>query len=303
MNEQAAAGLKIRQNVRLSEYTTMRVGGNARYFAEVTRAEDVPELLLFAEKQNLPLLVLGNGSNTLVRDGGFEGLVLHFGDSFAQIKVEGTKIIAQAGAKLPAVAREAAEHSLTGFEFAGGIPGSVGGAVFMNAGAYGGEIAQVLESVTLLEDGQIRTLSVDEMELSYRHSRLNRTGGLVLEAVFRLKAGNPQEISQLMSDFTNRRREKQPLQYPSCGSFFKRPKGYFAGALIEQANLKGYRVGGAQVSEKHAGFIINTGSATARDVLELMKYVQKTVSDRFGVMLEPEVRIEGIPGDQEKDLT
>ncbi len=288
-----ALDLSCGQNVPMSQWTTLRVGGAADFFVSVRSNEDVRACLKAAWETNTPVLFLGHGSNILVCDGGIEGLVLHMGENFSKISVQDGCIKAQAGAMLSALARTAMEQGLTGLEFAGGIPGSLGGAVYMNAGAYGGEMQQVVKEVTVLENGEIRTLSGDEMAFSYRHSRVMETGGLALSAVLSLQKGEQDKIRSTMNDLNARRRDKQPLQYPSAGSFFKRPEGHFAGALIEQAGLKGFSVGGAQVSEKHAGFIVNKGGATASDVLALMTAVQERVKTMSGVSLTPEVRIVG----------
>ena len=229
----------------------------------------------------------------VISDEGFEGVVLYIGKHLSAIRCEGEQITAEAGALLPAVSRLSLQHALTGLEFAAGIPGSVGGAVVMNAGAYGGEMKQVLCSVSVLADGEVKELSVDELKLGYRHSILMEKNWIVLSATFQLSPGDQNEILALMNDYNARRREKQPLQYPSCGSFFKRPEGHYAGALIQNANLKGFSVGGAQVSELHAGFVINTGDATATDIYRLMLHVQKTVYETFGVHLVPVVRLIG----------
>ncbi len=288
-----APDLICRQNVPMSQQTTLRVGGCADYFVSVRSVGDISACLKAARETDTPVLVLGHGSNLLVRDGGIEGLVLHMGEDFADIVVQGCEIRAQAGAMLSALARTALEQGLTGLEFAGGIPGSLGGAVFMNAGAYGGEMKQVVRQATVLENGALRVLSGDEMAFSYRHSRVMETGGLVLEAVLSLRLGDQEAIRSTMNDLNARRRDKQPLQYPSAGSFFKRPEGHFAGALIEQAGLKGFSVGDAAVSEKHAGFIVNKGHATASDILALVGQVRERVLTMSGVSLEPEVRIVG----------
>ncbi len=282
------------QNIEMKTLTTMKVGGKADLVCFAKSAGDIAECVAFCKEKNLPLLVVGRGSNLLVKDGGVEGVVLVLGKDFGRIEVEGECITAQAGATLTAVALKAQENALTGFEFAAGIPGSVGGGVFMNAGAYGGELKNVLVSATILEkDGIVREYTVEELKLSYRHSVLMENGGIVLFAVFRLQKGEKEAISAAMAELAQKRREKQPLQYPSCGSFFKRPEGHFAGKLIEDAGLKGASVGGAQISTLHAGFLINTGNATAGDILTLMKQVQDKVQADFGVCLEPEVRIVG----------
>lgn len=285
--------LRVARDVPLSDYTTLRVGGPADYFAEPASREEAIAAVRTAKEAGVPLLLIGGGSNLLVRDGGFRGLALHLGKHFSAIERSDESLTALAGATLPALARAAMDYGLTGIEFAGGIPGSVGGAVYMNAGAYGGEMAQIVETVEAYEDGGVRALTNADMAFSYRHSRLAETGGVVLSATVRLKAGDRDDIGRVMRELAAKRREKQPLEYPSAGSFFKRPPGHFAGALIEDALLKGAAVGGAQVSEKHAGFLINRGGATAEDFLGLMRLVQETVYARSGVALENEVRIVG----------
>jgi len=278
----------------LKNLTTMRVGGNAACLVEANTVETIVTVIAEAKAANIPLLIIGNGSNMVISDHGFPGIVLHISKEMAKASCSGNRIVAEAGALLPAISRLAAENSLTGLEFASGIPGSLGGAIVMNAGAYGGEMKYVLESVEIFADGAIRTFTSDELHLSYRHSLLmEHPDWIVLSATIKLEKGDQQQILAQMSDLNTRRREKQPLQYPSSGSFFKRPEGHFAGALIEQSGLKGFSVGGAQVSRLHAGFVINTGSATADDVYKLMLHVQKTVMDTFHVPLQPEVRLIG----------
>ena len=283
----------VRENVTLAPYTTMRTGGPAALFAEPRNAQQLAHVHQWAQEKGLSLLILGNGSNLLIADSGFDGLVIHLGRALSEVSVFANMLTAQAGASLAAAARAAAQASLTGLEFAAGIPGSIGGAVCMNAGAYGGEIAQVIVSARVLTPEGVRTVSKDELSLGYRSSAVMQNGWVVLEATFELAPGSPDEIKATMADLAARRREKQPLQYPSCGSFFKRPVGYYAGALIEQAGLKGYRVGDAQVSEMHAGFVINRGHATSSEIYRLMQEVQCRVQARFGVTLEPEVRLIG----------
>ena len=282
-----------RENVVLAPYTTMRTGGPAALFAEPRNAQQLARVHQWAQEKGLSLLILGNGSNLLIADSGFDGLVIHLGRALSEVSVFANTLTAQAGASLAAAARTAAQASLTGLEFAAGIPGSIGGAVCMNAGAYGGEIAQVIVSARVLTPEGVRTVSKDELSLGYRSSAVMQNGWVVLEATFELAPGSPDEIKATMADLAARRREKQPLQYPSCGSFFKRPVGYYAGALIEQAGLKGYRVGDAQVSEMHAGFVINRGHATSSEIYRLMQEVQCRVQAQFGVTLEPEVRLIG----------
>ena len=283
----------VRENVTLAPYTTMRTGGPAALFAEPRSAQQLAHVHQWAQEKGLPLLILGNGSNLLIADSGFDGLVIHLGRALSEVSVFANTLTAQAGASLAAAAHAAAQASLTGLEFAAGIPGSIGGAVCMNAGAYGGEIAQVIVSARVLTPEGVRMVSRDELSLGYRSSAVMQNGWIVLEATFELAPGNPDEIKATMADLAARRREKQPLQYPSCGSFFKRPVGYYAGALIEQAGLKGYRVGDAQVSEMHAGFVINRGHATSSEIYRLMQEVQCRVQAQFGVTLEPEVRLIG----------
>lgn len=283
----------IQENVPMRLFTTMRVGGPADVMLSPATEASLSAVLDRIRQENIPWLIVGNGSNLLVSDDGFRGVVLHIGKNYGSVTCEGSRIFAQSGAMLSAVARLAEENSLTGLEFASGIPGSVGGGVYMNAGAYGGEIGQVLSKARVWNHGEIQEWEVERFAFGYRHSALMETGGVVLSAEFHLKPGNRSEISALMSDLNQRRREKQPLQYPSCGSFFKRPAGHYAGALIQEAGLKGYTVGDAQVSELHAGFVINRGHATARQIYDLMRNVQKTVLERSGVALEPEVRLIG----------
>lgn len=286
-------GLMIRRNVPLSGYTTLRVGGPAEAFAEPSSEAELDGLLRAARETDTPVLLLGNGSNLLVRDGGFPGVAVHLGRSFAAIQQTDNTLTAQAGALLSSLSRAAQMAGLSGLEFAQGIPGTVGGGVYMNAGAYGGELSQTITAVRVWTDDGILEIPGEKMHFSYRHSLTMEKGYLVLGASFSLMQDNPQAIEEKMRDYAARRREKQPLEYPSAGSFFKRPEGHYAGALIEQAGLKGASVGGAQVSEKHAGFLINRGGATAQDFLRLMTQVQETVEKKFQVRLEPEVRIIG----------
>ena len=283
----------VQQNIPLKKYTTLRVGGPADYFAEPASEEALCALLDAAMESETPVLLMGNGSNLLVRDGGYRGLVIRLGKEFSAIEQRESGLFSQAGALLSALSRMAADAGYTGLEFAQGIPGTVGGGVYMNAGAYGGEMSQIVDSVRVLRDGKIEKLSCADMEFGYRHSKAMEEGLLVLGASFHLEKGERNAIEAAMRDFAARRKEKQPLEYPSAGSFFKRPQGHFAGALIEQSGLKGVSVGGAQVSQKHAGFLINTGDATAADFLSLMEKVQETVWKSFQVALQPEVRIVG----------
>lgn len=282
--------LTVYKEEPMKKHTTFRVGGVADYFVCPKRAE-LPKLLQMAEKYHLPVTVIGNGSNLLVGDKGIRGLVVEIGAGMKEITVTGTTVRAGAGALLSQVAAAAASAGLSGMEFAAGIPGSIGGAVTMNAGAYGGEMKDIIQEVTVLTpDGKEQTLSVEELDLSYRHSCVPKQGYVVLEAVLSLTPAPEEEIREKMADLRNRRVEKQPLEYPSAGSTFKRPEGYFAGKLIMDAGLRGYRVGDAQVSEKHCGFVINRGNATAAEILQLMQKVQERVKEQFGVTLEPEVK-------------
>lgn len=282
---------KIFLNEPMKTHTTFRIGGPADYFIVPTEVAEVKALVLLCEETGMPYYVIGNGSNLLVADQGFRGVMIQIYKAMNQIRTEGNRIIAQAGASLAQIAMVALENELTGFEFAAGIPGTLGGAVRMNAGAYGGEIKDVLVKATLLtKEGEVLELKKEEMEFGYRTSILDRTGYIVLEAEIELSPGKREEIKAIMDDLREKRVSKQPLEYPSAGSTFKRPEGYFAGKLIQDAGLKGFRIGGAQVSEKHSGFVINTGDATAADVMELMKQVNEKVTNMFGVSLEPEVR-------------
>lgn len=278
----------------MSLHTTFRIGGPADYFLMPETTEEIEEILKVCREEKLPWFVLGNGSNLLVSDEGYRGVIIQMFRNMGEIRTEGNKIYAQAGALLSGIAAAARDASLTGFEFAGGIPGTLGGAVVMNAGAYGGEMKDVLVEATVLTgDGEIRTIPVSELEMGYRTSVIKTAGYLVLSAVLSLKEGDKEAIREEMRRLSGQRTAKQPLEYPSAGSTFKRPEGYFAGKLIMDAGLRGYQVGGAQVSEKHCGFVINTGNATARDVCRLMQDVQDKVREKFGVTLVPEVKFLG----------
>lgn len=284
---------QIRRDEPMAAHTTFRIGGPADLFLE-PRSDQVAPLLAALREAGAPLLVIGNGSDLLVGDRGIRGAVIQIGENMAEITVREEEIKAQAGALLSRIAGQARMAGLSGMEALAGIPGSLGGAVMMNAGAYGGAMADVVASVEVLtEDGQVRNFSSEEMHFSYRHSRISEEGGIVLSAVLRLSPGDREEIGALMEELTRRRREKQPLNMPSAGSSFKRPQGYFAGKLIQDAGLRGYRVGQAQVSEKHCGFIVNRGGATAAEVRQLMEEVRAKVKEQFGVDLEPEVRFVG----------
>ena len=268
----------------MSRHTTFKIGGPADYFLMPDKGTDVGRIVKICKESAIPYFILGNGSNLLVGDGGYRGAVIQIYKNMSAVTVEGTEITVQAGALLSSVAAAAKNAALTGFEFAGGIPGTMGGAVVMNAGAYGGEMKDVLTEVTVMdEEGEIITLPADKLELGYRTSIIKTAGYIVLEAKLQLKEGNPEVIRETMKDLTIRR----------TGSTFKRPEGYFAGKLIMDSGLAGYQVGGAQVSEKHCGFVINAGGATARDVRTLMDNVRDIVYKKYGVTLEPEVKFLG----------
>ena len=286
-------GIEILFNEPLKQYTYTKVGGAADYLAFPRNQYELKRIVTFANAHEIPWMVLGNSSNIIVRDGGIEGFVIMF-DHFHDVRVNGYVIEAEAGAKLIDVTHVARYHSLTGFEFACGIPGSIGGAVYMNAGAYGGEIAHILQSCKILTpEGEIKTLSASDLAFGYRHSKIQETGDVVIAAKFALAPGNYDQINQEMARLTHLRELKQPLEYPSCGSVFKRPVGHFAGQLISEAGLKGHRIGGVEVSEKHAGFMINVDHGTAKDYEDLIAHVIATVEKSTGVTLEREVRIIG----------
>ena len=278
----------------MSRHTTFRIGGPADFFLVPENADEIRKIIAVCKEKNVPYFILGNGSNLLVSDRGYRGVVIQLDRNFGEVKVEGTEIHASAGALLSTIAVAARRASLTGFEFAGGIPGTLGGAVVMNAGAYGGEMKDVLRKVMVMDQsGKVFEIPAEELQMGYRTSIIKTAGYIVLGAVLSLKEGNLEEIKMLTRKLSEQRTSKQPLEYPSAGSTFKRPEGYFAGKLIMDSGLRGYRVGGAQVSEKHCGFVINTGDATAEDVRSLMKHVTEIVYAKFGVTLEPEVKFLG----------
>lgn len=286
---------QVLEHEPMARHTTMRVGGPAEILFSPANEGELLFAVREAKRAGAPFRIIGNGSNLLVLDGGLPGLTIRLGEAFSKISVDGNQIRAQAGALLSRVAAAARDASLTGLEFASGIPGSAGGGMAMNAGAYGGQLSDVFEGCRALdpETGIISALGPAEMALGYRESAALSRGLIVTEAAFRLTAGDRSAIQAKMDDLSARRREKQPLNLPSAGSTFKRPEGHFAGALIEQAGLKGLRVGGACVSEKHAGFVVNDRNATAKDVLDLIRLVQARVLEHSGVRLETEVRILG----------
>ncbi len=284
----------VRQDEPMSAHTTFRIGGPADYFVRPASAEQTAAVLACCRDADVPFCILGNGSDLLVSDAGFRGVVVQIGPNLQAWRLAGERIEAQAGMLLSRLAAEAMQASLDGLTFASGIPGTVGGAVTMNAGAYGGEIRQVLRRVRVLTaDLSLQDVPAEELDMGYRHSRVMDEGWIVLEAEFCLKPGDREQIERRMEELRRARQEKQPLEYPSAGSTFKRPPGYFAGKLIMDAGLAGLRIGDAQVSEKHCGFVINRGHATAADVLAVIRTVQETVLRTSGVQLEPEVRFIG----------
>lgn len=290
-------GIEIKRQVPLSKYTFTKTGGPAEFLAFPRNESELKKLVIAAHNNNIPLTIIGNASNLIIRDGGISGIVLIL-TKMNQIKVDKNKVIAQAGATIVETAFTAAHHSLSGLEFAAGIPGSVGGAVFMNAGAYGGETCSVIESVRVMtRSGNFKNYSQSEMKFSYRHSLVQENGDIVLEAVFALKKSAKTRILADMNYLNALRQYKQPLEYPSCGSVFKRPTGHYVGPMIIQAGLQGKQIGGAQDSTKHAGFIVNKGNATATDYLDLIHLIQEKIKTKFGLDLHTEVRIIGKPND------
>lgn len=285
--------MERREYVKLAPYTTFGIGGAARYFYEPTNEEEVICALEEIRDLGVPYFVLGNGSNLLVSDEGYDGAILHLARNFGRIRREGNRVHAESGALLAQAARFAAREGLSGLEPMSGIPGSVGGAVTMNAGAYGGETKDVIERVRILTEDGVREYANEEMRFSYRHSLITDEGGIVLEAIYLLEPDEPEEIIARIEDYATRRNTKQPVEMKSAGSTFKRPEGYFAAKLIEDAGLKGFRYRNAGVSAKHAGFVVNYGGATAEEVLATIKMVQKIVYERFGVRLEPEMKTLG----------
>lgn len=288
-------GAEVIYDAPMKKYTSFKCGGNASVLIIPDSIETLEKIIEFSYSKNVKPLIIGNGSNLLVTDNGINGVVIKIGSQLSEIKlVDDTTIYCEAGASLKSLCMFALENSLSGLEFAYGIPGTLGGAVYMNAGAYGGEMKDVLDSVNHIDDnGNVGTLNKYNLDLGYRHSAYTDNGFVITSAVLKLKKADKKDIKEAMDDKLQRRKDKQPLEYPSAGSTFKRPVGYFAGALIEDCSLKGYTVGGARVSEKHAGFVINKGGATSTDVITLIKDVQRIVYEKHGVMLEPEVKIVG----------
>ncbi|WP_251717158.1 UDP-N-acetylmuramate dehydrogenase [Lactobacillus agrestimuris] len=286
-------GIDVQENIALSKYTFTKTGGRAEFLAFPKSVEELKQLIKSANDAKMPITVIGNASNLIIRDGGIDGLVIIL-TKMKSITVNGDEVTAQAGARIIDTAFTAANAGLSGLEFAAGIPGSVGGAVFMNAGAYGGETKDAIKTVTVLTSSdEIKTYTNEEMEFSYRHSRVQENDDIVIEATFALTPDDKAKILDQMNYLNALRRYKQPLEYPSCGSVFKRPKGHFVGPMIIEAGLQGKQIGGAQDSTKHAGFIVNKGGATATDYLDLIHYIQKVIKEKFDIDLQTEVRIIG----------
>lgn len=278
----------------MSRHTSFKIGGPADLFFMPGTIEHLEWMIGFCRDHGVAIYIMGNGSNLLVGDKGYRGVVIQVYRNLSSYVIEGRKVVAEAGILLSKLANRIHDAKLTGFEFASGIPGTLGGAVYMNAGAYGGEMKDILVSAKVLtRNGDIKTLSNEALELAYRHSALMKDQDIVLSAEMVLEPGQQPDIRGMMDELNKRRKDKQPVERPSAGSTFKRPVGYYAGKLIMDAGLRGYQIGGAQVSEKHCGFVINTGEGTASDVLALVKYIQKEVKEQFGVDLEPEVRMIG----------
>ncbi len=289
LQSEYADKLRLEWNVPLAKYTTFHIGGPAECLIAARSPKEVDMVIQFAGQHQVPLRILGNGSNLLIDDKGVSGIVLYIGRRMQDIEVNGTEIVAQAGARMALVARAAMEHALTGLEFVFGIPGTIGGGVIMNAGAYGGELSQIVTKVEAFDkEGNFHTLTSEELQFGYRKSMLKEQEYIVTKIYMNLQKGNKEAIQKRMSELGALRREKQPLEYPSAGSTFKRPNGYFVGQLIEEAGLKGYAVGGAEVSKKHGGFIINVGEASCKDVRSLIGYIKATILEKYNVELEPE---------------
>ncbi|HIS56393.1 MAG: UDP-N-acetylmuramate dehydrogenase [Lachnospiraceae bacterium] len=292
--EQIVTKENVLENESMKSHTTFQAGGDARLFVMPRNEEETAKVISICRESHVDWMILGHGSNLLVSDAGYDGVVIWLKKYMNGCRTVGNEVIAQAGAMMPTVAREAWKNGLGGLEFASGIPGTVGGGLAMNAGAYGGEMRQVVkEALVLTKEGTLRTVTNEELQLTYRHSAVQSEHWIVLQVTFSLQKKDPDDIKARMDDYNGRRREKQPLEYGSAGSTFKRPEGYFAGKLIEDAGLKGYRIGDAQVSEKHAGFVINRANATASEIWRVCCHVKKTVKEKFGVDLEMEVKTVG----------
>jgi UDP-N-acetylmuramate dehydrogenase len=284
----------IKYNEPMSQHTSFKVGGPADILIEPTEVEELKKALSFVRKHQLPYYIIGNGTNLLVGDKGIRGVVIKVGESFGDIEITGEEVIAECGVLLSTLSKVVARNILTGLEFASGIPGFLGGAIAMNAGAYGGEMKDVVEWVEVLDENlELQRYTNAEMEFTYRKSIVEPRNLIVIRCKMKLKKGSQEEINSMMSDLTQKRKTKQPLHLPSAGSTFKRPPGFFAGKLIEDAGLRGFRMGGAQVSELHCGFVVNNGGATAKDVYDLIKHVQQSVFNQFGIKLETEVKFLG----------
>lgn len=282
---------QVLRDEAMKQHTTFRVGGPADFFVTPCSGEELLDIITLCNNEKMPYYIMGNGSNLLVSDRGYRGVIIQIYRRMSEITVDGNRITAGAGALLSKIAGKALEAGLTGFEFAWGIPGTLGGACMMNAGAYGGEMKDILEEVTVMTpEGEFMVIPSAGLCMGYRTSIIEKKGYVVLEAVITLRKGEKESIQRLMEELREKRISKQPLEYPSAGSTFKRPRGYFAGRLIEEAGLRGFRIGGAQVSDKHCGFVINTGNAAAADIMELMRQVSERVKEKSGVLLEPEVR-------------
>lgn len=292
-NSAIEMGCKAYKDEKLCNHISFKVGGPCPLLIEPKDEKQLTELLKLIKGTNTPYTILGNGTNVLILDEGIDKVIVKIGDEMTSLALEGEDVIScSAGTKVVTLCKFALENALSGLEFAYGIPGTCGGAVFMNAGAYGGEVKDVITEITYLTpDLELKTMPVEEAKLSYRHSVFKENGCVVVSAKFKLRKAPKEEIKKAMNDFLSRRKDKQPLEYPSAGSTFKRPEGYFAGALIEQCGFKGKTLGGAQISDKHAGFLINKNNATAKDILDLIKLTQETVKKETGVTLEPEVII------------
>ena len=285
--------MEIKKNESMKNHTSFKIGGEADLFCEPACCDDIRELIAYAKDENIPVTVIGNGSNLLVGDRGIRGLVIKIDRNFSSSEINGNIIKAESGILLSKLAASALKAGLSGLEFASGIPGTLGGGIYMNAGAYGSEMSNVVKSVTYLENGDVKTISGKDAAFGYRRSIFTERAAVILSAELELVPEERGEIKAKMDELRLKRTSKQPLSMPSAGSTFKRPEGYFAGKLIEDCGLKGFKIGGAAVSEKHSGFVVNTGGATADDVLRLIRHIQKTVMDKFGVKLETEVKFLG----------
>lgn len=287
-------GSKVKYDEPMKKYTTLKVGGNADVLVLPDNIQDVISVLEFSRENEIPVTVIGNGSKLLVKDGGIRGIVIKFGSKFSDVKIDGEYMTVYAGMTLPRLALIAKDNSLSGLEFAAGIPGNIGGAIYMNAGAYGSEMANIVEEVTYIDENlNVKTMSKEECKFSYRNSIFRARNNVILSTKLKLNTDDKQEIEIRMKQNQDSRREKQPLEYPNAGSTFKRPEGYFVGKLIDDLGLKGYSIGGAEISTKHSGFIVNTGDATAKDVLDLIEYIKEKVLEANNVKLEEEIIVLG----------